>query len=263
MEDLTKKIKKTILEMVAVKGGTYLMGSNDDGGYVHQVKISDFYLGKYEVTNEQFCAFLNDYGTDKVKSGEYAGEKMIYNAQTAWSKNYPWGVYKSGNTWYPINGYEKHPVIFVTWYGANEYCNWLSKITGETYRLPTKAEWEYAAGGGNKSNGYKYAGSDNIDEVAWYKGNSGGKTHPVGEKKPNELGIYDMSGNVCEWCYDPSFIPGIGDCRVLAGGSWFFDPGSCRRERDHGYDRPNSYVSIYGFRVIFQISLLNKALLSM
>ena len=126
-------------------------------------------------------------------------------------------------------------MVEVSWYGAAAYCQWKRAQTGRNYRLPTEAEWEYAARGGKKSRGYQYAGSDNLDEVAWYRSNSDSKTHPVGQKKPNELGLYDMSGNVYEWCQDVwhdsyNGAPADGSAwlqggdqarRVLRGGSWY------------------------------------------
>lgn len=126
---------------------------------------------------------------------------------------------------------DNHPVLYVSWNDANEFCKWLSRKTGKTFRLPTEAEWEYAARGGNKSKGYKYAGSNNSDDVAWHFDNSGNITHPVKTKMPNELGLYDMSGSVFEWCEDwyGSYSssaqtnpkgPSSGSKRVYRGGSW-------------------------------------------
>jgi len=159
------------------------------------------------------------------------------------------------------------PVEQLSWDDIQEFIKKLNLKTGKKYRLPTEAEWEYAALGGSSSpqfvdmlgQGYKYSGSNNIDEVAWYTSNSGSKTHPVGRKKPNELGIYDMSGNVWEWCSDrygdytsgsqtnPSG-PASGSSRVLRGSSWYSLPFSCY-VANRFWDHPSIRKDIYGFRL--------------
>ena len=144
------------------------------------------------------------------------------------------------------------PVENVGWYQVREFIRKLNAKTGKHYRLPTEAEWEFAARGGNRSRGYKYAGSNDIGTVAWYGSNSGDKTHPVGTKAPNELGIYDMSGTVWEWtsdiwCTDYN-SPRTGSSRVNRGGSWFDNAWFCRVS-NRSFDTPDYCGSILGFRL--------------
>ncbi len=196
IEYSVKVFDKTI-SLVFVEGGTYLMGctseQNDcyDNEYpVKQVTVSDFYIGKYHITNALFVLFLNDIGVEP--SGNYKGV-FLFNNKWSETINYR-GVF------YVEPGYSQHPVNFVTYNGVQEFCKWLSLKTNKKFRLPTEEEWEYAARGGVCSKGYTYPGSNNRDEVAWYSGNSRDEIHAVGTKKPNELGIYDMVGNVSDIC---------------------------------------------------------------
>ena len=190
------------IDMVRVEAGTFTMGAtaemedpNDNEKPTHRVTLTnDYYIGKYEVTQALW--------------------------QTVMGNN-P-SMFKGDNL----------PVEQVSWDDCQEFISKLNHITGKMFRLPTEAEWEYAARGGNKSRGYQYSGSNNLSDVAWIRDNSGKKTHAVGTKQPNELGIYDMSGNVWEWCQDwfgkykrssqvnPTGA-NSGSGRVLRGDGWF------------------------------------------
>ncbi len=228
------------IEWVWVEGGTFQMGCTSEQEYncdsderpVHEVYVDGFYMSKYEVTFDQYDKFCETTGRSKPDD-------------EGWGRG-------------------DRPVINISWNDAMAFCQWLSKKTGTTIRLPTEAEWEYAARGGRKSHGYKYAGSNDVNEVAWYRYNSGKKTHPVGQKKPNELGLYDMSGNVWEWCWDwydrfyyfssprhnPKGPPSSPHAyRVLRGGGWGRKPKSLRcSARMWGGD--NYGYENYGFRLI-------------
>ena len=249
---------------------TFDMGSpNDDPNHfdderLHNVKLSkDFYLGKYEVTNTQYCEFLNaaGVGSDGTKSEIANGQKLIYG--------HNWGVtYNiSNNNWEPKTGYENHPVVNVTWYGADAYCQWAGGF------LPTEAQWEYACRAGSTA---AYCFGDNTDDLvkyAWYYINSSNGTNAVGQMKPNDWGLYDMHGNVYEWCsdsYDTNYgltedelsgtvtdptgpdDPTFGSGRVLRGGYWGLSAQLCRSAYRHN-NSPSDYYGDVGFRVAFPV----------
>ena len=202
----TFNVKGVEFKMIKVEGGTFSMGATSEQGSdaydsekpVHSVTLSDYYIGETEVTQELWEAVM--------------GSNPSY-----------------------CKGNNQRPVERVSWNDCQEFINKLNRLTGKNFRLPTEAEWEYAARGGKYSKDYvyKYSGSNNADEVAWYYDNSGDETHPVKTKKANKLGLYDMIGNVCEWCNDwygyyqsNSQInptgPSEGRSRVLRGGSWYY-----------------------------------------
>ena len=244
--------------MILVKGGTLKMGDShwdgigdNDEKPKHRVLINDFFISKYEVTHKEYIRFLN---SKEVNSdGSYIAEELIDMDDEDCAISY------KNNSFYfkgsKFANSENTPVVEVTWFGAEAYCEWADG------RLPTEAEWEYAARGGNKSKGFKYSGSNNINKVAWFYKNFGCKTHKVGTKKPNELGVYDMSGNVWEWCsdwYDSNYYskspknspqgPTSGKYRVLRGGSWGNGSVSCR-VADRDRNNPDSSDYRYGFRL--------------
>lgn len=218
-------------KMVLVKGGTFQMGATSeqqgnasDERPVHSVTLSDYYIGETEVTQALWQAVM-------------------------------------GNNPSGFTGNSQRPVEKVSWNDCRTFISRLNEKTGMNFRLPTEAEWEYAARGGNRSNGTQYSGSSNISNVAWYTSNSGSTTHPVKSKSPNELGLYDMSGNVWEWCNDwyssdyysnsPSNNPkgpSSGSHRVLRGGSWDINAGRCR-VAFRGVDNPGHRYGSFGLRL--------------
>lgn len=240
--------------MMYVEGGMFNMGSSKgkgDESPEHKVLLSSFYMSRFEVTNEQFATFLNSYGSNYVKKGAYAGQDMVFEDE--------WGLKKDGGKWVPQPGKETYPAVYVTWYGANEYCKFYN------YRLPTEAEWEFAARGGTRSKNFKYSGSNDPDNVAWFYENAN-STNPVGQKNPNELGIFDLTGNVWEWCadwHDRSYYsvspgknpkgPGNGTVKVLRGGS-FFEMSSKLRTTYRDFSYPVIGDFKYGFRCVKDVA---------
>ena len=254
MTPLSPVIQQLIDNMIHVEGGTFMMGSdlgednecntNDDYPAlvqkpVHQVTLSSFSIGRYEVTQEEWIAVTGRSLT------EFKSDRM--------------------------------PVKRVCWRDCQDFIKKLNKLTGMDFRLPTEAEWEFAARGGNESHGYRYSGSDCLDDVAWYNDNcmddeaesSEDGTHEVGKKFPNELGLYDMSGNVMEWCQDiygeydsspqvnptgpsstffKSLVSSSGVCRVVRGGSWMNFAKGCTVTIRH-FSAPGLRHAVVGMRL--------------
>ncbi len=229
-EKRQKIIENLIANMVNVEGGIFTMGATSEQGNdahsdeepTHQVSLSSFSIGRYEVTQEEWQAVMGN-NPSKFKGA-------------------------------------KRPVESVSWDDCQDFIRKLNALTSMNFRLPTEAEWEFSARGGNRSEGFKYSGSNDIDDVAWYDANSGKETHSVGLKSPNELGLYDMSGNVWEWCRDRygeycsssqtnPIGPSLGFRRVFRGGCWCSLGRSCRVSRRNDGRSPDHRKDIFGFRL--------------
>lgn len=251
---LTIPVNGVSFDMIYVEGGTFMMGAlpndndaSDNEKPSHQVTLNSYYIGETEVTQDLWQTVMGNVPS-----------------------------YFRGN---------KQPVEQVSWNDCQEFIRKLNSLTGKNFRLPTEAEWEFAARGGNKSCGYKYSGSNNIGNVAWYNDNSNWKcnksfislykimpkhncdkqaSHPVKQKHSNELGIYDMSGNVWEWCQDRYGYyssssqdnptgPSEGLGRIIRGGSWISNAKFCRSSF-RLYLSPNSSGYYLGFRLALSLS---------
>jgi len=241
-QDFTETAFGLNMRMIYVEGGTFTMGcTSEQGGDCYsnespnrRTTVSSFYMGMLEVTQSQWEKVM---GTSVYQQRNKANPELPMCGTGA-----------------------DYPMYFVSWEEAKEFCRRLSQQTGKTYRLPTEAEWEYAARGGKKAEGTKYSGSNYLGSVAWYGENSNSWTHPCGTKQANALGIYDMSGNVDEWCedwygsylsYDTNNPKGAstGQYRVLRGGNWYDFAASCR-VTSRGSSTPGSRNYYNGIRVV-------------
>ena len=234
-------VKGVTFEMIYVKGGTYVMGGTAEQGTeayalekpAHKVTVDDFYIAKFEVTQGLWKAVM---GSEPQNDGGWTG--------FGYGDNYP--AYR------------------VSWKDCQVFIKKLNELTGENFRMPYEAEWEYAARGGAKSRGYRFSGSNSINDVAWYTTNTFDTgCQPVGTKNPNELGLYDMSGNVWEWCYDwygtyeDKWIKNpkgkaTGTNKVLRGGSWSRGSRLCRVS-NRGYNNPDARFSYNGLRLLLPV----------
>lgn len=229
-QEVSKDIINKI-EMVTVQGGSFQMGSDEGTPIekpIHSVNLGSFQVGKYEVTQALWYV---------VMESKPSFHKNCMNC----------------------------PVENVSWFDVQDFVDKLNKMTGKHYRLPTEAEWEFAARGGNASKNYRYSGSDYLDSIGWQRLNSNDSTHTVGKKIPNELGIYDMSGNVLEWVQDWSDGeyyktspadnpqgPVNGRTRVAKGGSYVYNSFFCRNTSRH-FNFPDIPKRDLGFRLALDI----------
>lgn len=241
-ESLTITANGVSFVMVPVEGGTFTMGaaegesdaeSNEQPA--HQVTLSSYYIGQTTVT------------------------QALWQAVTGYSPT------SDGSSWSSVYGLgDNYPAYYINYNDARSFIDKLNSLTGRTFRMPTEAEWEYAARGGNKSRGYLYSGSNTIDDVAWCQENSDSMSHPVAQKVANELGLYDMSGNLWEWCSDwygdyssssqtDPTGPATGHFRVLRGGCWSNKASKCRIA-NRLYYTPSRRSNYYGIRLALDFS---------
>ncbi len=262
-------------DVVYIHAGTFTMGSpvgeenREDGEVQHQVTLTKgFYMAKYQTTNAQFAAFLNAIGVgqdgtcpaaDIYSAAQHPGKLLVTDCNVKYNnQTYAWGVEWNNNQWVPKSGYSDYPAIYVSWYGADEYAHW------QGGSLPTEAQWEYACRAGSTT---AFTGGNDAEhglgDYGWYKDNSERKTHPVGTKKPNAWGLYDMHGNVYEWCldgyikyYSPEpvvdpLIPITGiDSRMRRGGMYGNPAGNCRSAHRNA-NAANESAYYNGFRILF------------
>jgi formylglycine-generating enzyme required for sulfatase activity len=238
-DDVVFKVRATantgsLMDLVLIEGGGFTMGNDmgeEDEKPAHEVHLSNFYISRYELTVKQYREYCEKTG------------RNMPEASIQWR--------------------DEHPMTHVSWEDAKMYCKWLSETTGETYRLPTEAEWEYVARGGISGTAYSVSGTTDLDSYAWHRGTAGGYAHyEVGQLRPNELGIYDIIGNVWEWCedwyskayyahspgYNPTGPPS-GRYKVARGGSWR-EPANKISETFRFFQSPTVKTNYVGFRVV-------------
>ena len=244
-----------ITEWIKVRGGSFMMGCLDTADCevnqspVHSVRLADFSMSVTEVTCAQYAHFLNDYGATKVKEGPYKNEPLFAGAK--------WLIRDAEGKWSVQQGMNQLPAGYITWYGANEFATFYG------LKLPSEAQWEFAAKGGRTNSSFAFSGSDDLEVTGWYRGNSGKRPHQVRTKKPNALGLYDMSGNVWEWvadCAHPDYkgAPANGkawttggDCtrRMVRGGSYNL-PSESSTVSSRMEARVGDATEFIGFRVV-------------
>ena len=282
-ESISITVNGVSFKMVKVQGGSFTMGGTseqgsdvyDDEKPTHRVTLSNYYIGETEVTQQLWKAVMGNnpsrFGPKETNVAKCSYDSFVADAKQLNAKKPGTVRIPTRQEWdaamVTTSGSMKRPVEQISWDDCQEFIRRLNQLTGRNFRMPTEAEWEFAARGGVKSRGYKYSGSNNIGTVAWYYENAYDKgesspdygTHNVKTKQPNELGLYDMSGNVYEWCSDwfgdyssaaqtnPKGASS-GSARVLRGGGWIFSAGNCRVSRRNYYS-PSFRIYYLGLRL--------------
>jgi len=247
-------------ELVPLRDGAFLLGSRlgekdsfSSERPQHEVTLAPFAIGKHEITNTQFVQFLADSGNRQEGGGSW----LLINPQFTKIKQ------NSSREFLVEKGFENYPVVGVSWYGAMAYCRWLTQKTGIPFRLPTEAEWEYTCRAGTTT-AYSFGGdSTNYDQSGWFINNSSFGPHEVGQKLPNDFGLYDMHGNLWEWCldawrsnYQNAFADGRAirpqgrELRVVRGGSWYDPVWRARSANRYNYPPILDINLLVGFRVV-------------
>ncbi len=265
---------QNIPKMVLIDGGDFLMGrdssfsGDEDELPMHLVHIRKFYMSDCEITVKQFREFMrkSKYRSTSDSAG-YSQINIVADNRYMLCRDCNWETDSLGQWLTPEH--DKDPVRHVSWSDAMAYCDWLGKTTSNNFRLPTEAEWEFAARGKDKTNYYMYSGSDSLTDISWTDTTSNtGSVHPVGTKKPNDYGLYDMTGNVQEWCLDwyasdyylkspddnprgPDKATNKEKAKVFRGGSFKSDSNNCRVE-NRTFRVPLSYDDV-GFRIILEV----------
>jgi formylglycine-generating enzyme len=254
-----KSVDKNFIDsnLVFVEGGKFAMGDKNgeiDEKPIKHLKLKSFYIGRYEVTNSEFVEFLNSQGN------QFEVNTVWIQLSGKW-KDLNCRIYEKDNKFFVEKGFEDFPVNYVSWYGANAYCKWRGG------RLPTEAEWEYAAKGGKHYRKKTIKEIEkNLDKYAWFSDNSNENWHKKGLKHGNALGIFDISGNLWEWCsdfYNPTYYasrskknpqgPEKGDYRVLRGGSWTDKAGMLRISNRNGIIPAANKINV-GLRIVYDVT---------
>ncbi len=268
MQVLEGAIQNSIgMKLVLIPAGEFVMGSpdseegrSDDEGPQHKVEIRNaFYLGKYEVTRAQFRQFVEEKGykteAERIRATKLMGAILRVAPLLGW----PTGTWQNAGDFQQT---DEHPVVYVSWNDAKAFCDWLSKKEGKQYRLPREAEWEYSCRARTGTRFHSGDGADSLKRVARFGLKVSDGTAPVGRLEPNKFGLYDMHGNVWEWCedwYDRNYYrdspaqdpqgPKAGSLRVFRGGSFYYSPCSCRAANRLRYGPADRNYDV-GFRVV-------------
>ena len=258
---VSRDLNSEFIPMVYVQGGTFEMGTiygESDEQPIHSITLNDFEISAHEITVAQFRQFVTETGYKT--EAEQEGWSWIFDSEWKKKNGFMWSLNSEGE-----KAGDFEPVTYISWNDCIKFTEWMSEKFKEKFRLPTEAEWEYAAKGGVHNSTWVYSGSNIADSIGWFTSNSKGAIHQIAEKSSNALNIFDMSGNVWEWCLDwynehyysrSTFSnpkgPLIGEFRVIRGGSWINSESTGRVTNRHKY-RPLDRDNLTGFRIVREV----------